>query len=261
MTSRTEASTGDFPEYIKREPYYACRLVRDLFNSGSVQSIGLDAAGLIVHIAHSEDFFHYRGPVEYWNEQLMRLFGWNSPKKLNNARRRACEAGWLFYTRAHDRAVGRYFTTNPLSEPAPEHGSLSHMGTQNSDSLSHMGTQNSDSLSRMGTQRGRKAENKRPTKGTESGKPSTLPLEPIPKPVPIHAVSVSAKPVYCDAFEEFWLSYPKNRSGRRNGKRGAFTLWKAIPEADREDFCCGRQATTPKIVRILEPTFATPNAF
>jgi len=100
-------------EYPKRDSHHAHRITRLLFKSCACQEIGAHAALLVIHIAHTEDAVRYQYPVRFWNGQLMALFGWNSPKQLTEARRRAIEAGWLHYEREGNRQVGRYWTLIP----------------------------------------------------------------------------------------------------------------------------------------------------
>lgn len=99
--------------YPSREPFYAHRFTRLLFKSCAAQSMGQDAVLLAIHVAHTEDAARYQGPVRFWNSQLNEVLGFRSPKSLNNARRKAVEAGWLRYERKNDRSDGVYWTTIP----------------------------------------------------------------------------------------------------------------------------------------------------
>jgi hypothetical protein len=164
------------PEYPKREPFHAHKLTRLLFKSCAIQDIGHNAALLIVHIAHTEDAARYQYPVRFWNGQLMNVMGWHSPKQLTDARRKAVEAGWLYYERDHDRAVGRYWTLIPPTVTAfndepiePSFISVSGNGIH-SDSGTGNG-KHSDNGTHCGIQSGTGS-------GIQSGKPS------IPDPVP-----------------------------------------------------------------------------
>jgi hypothetical protein len=99
--------------YPKRDQYYAHRLTRLLFKSCACQEIGHQAVCLLCHIAHTEDAARYQGPVTFWNDQLMATLGFKHRKDLNKARNLAIRFGWLHYDRAHDRAVGYYWTDIP----------------------------------------------------------------------------------------------------------------------------------------------------
>ncbi len=99
--------------YPNREPFYSHKITRLLFKSCAAQSLGQDAVLLIIHIAHTEDAAKYQGPVRFWNSQLNEVLGFRSPKSLNNARKKAEDAGWLIYDRKNDRTDGMYWTTIP----------------------------------------------------------------------------------------------------------------------------------------------------
>ena len=147
--------------YPKRSPCYAHKLTRLIFKSCASQTIGHQAALLVIHIAHTEDAARYQGPVRFWNSQLSETLGFKSPKQLNSARNAAIEAGWLHYDREHARAVGYYRTEIPASvakfDDLPIEDSLSEYGKQEAGSLSDNGT----------------------GRGIGSGKPSY----PIPNPI------------------------------------------------------------------------------
>ncbi len=99
--------------YPRRDSHFAHRFVRVLQKSCAAQDIGRDAVLLLCFISHTEDAARYSGPVRFWNSQLEETMGFTTPKQLNNARHRACEAGWLNYERRGTRAVGEYFVTIP----------------------------------------------------------------------------------------------------------------------------------------------------
>ena len=160
-----EANTNE-GNYPQREKFFACSIVRDLFDSGAAQEIGHHAVCLVILVAHKEDLFHYRGAVNFWNSQLMTSLGFTSPKQLNSARKKAVDAGWLHYERGNKRSVGVYWVCNPFR---------SSVGTNRG--------KNSDStLSPCGT-----------NPGTNPGKPPTP--KPIPKPNPTQTCLLpSARP-------------------------------------------------------------------
>ena len=103
--------------YPKRKAFYAVSLGRALLDSGDVADIGDKAALLILYVALKEDQFHYRGWVNFWNEQLQELLGVKSRDKFIQIRKRAIEAGWLLYERENDRRPGYYMTQNPCDAP------------------------------------------------------------------------------------------------------------------------------------------------
>ena len=178
----------DSPSYPRRDPFFAHRVTRLLFKSCAAQSLGHHAICLIIHIAHTEDAARYQGAVTFWNGQLMEVLGFTSPKQLNEARKIACEAGWLHYERDGDRAVGNYwclvpecvgqFDDAPIEEPRPisprkaEQASPEIHSDSRSDSRSENGM-----LSEFGTQNGTRS-------GMHCGTQSGKPLIPIPSPIP-----------------------------------------------------------------------------
>ena len=101
--------------YPKRQPYFAHRYCRLLTKTCSAQEIGHVAFALCVTIAHLEDAKRYRGPVTFYNEQLMPLIGVMKWESLDRARRRADDAGWLHYEAGNrgQRLPGRYWVTIP----------------------------------------------------------------------------------------------------------------------------------------------------
>jgi hypothetical protein len=149
---------------MKREAFFAIKLIRILFESGQNLAIGNHAVLLVQFVAITEDRIRYKEPARFWNSELHRVLGFTSPKMLNDARNRAVMAGWLHYDRKDDRSIGEYRTDIPVhlrdrheteasssippeeQEPEQESGLCSSSGTGS---------------------------------GTGSGKPS----KPIPKPI------------------------------------------------------------------------------
>jgi hypothetical protein len=149
---------------MKREAYFANKVIRLLFVSGQNLAIGNHAVQLVVFVAITEDAIRYKEPARFWNEQLYHVLGLRSPKQLSNARNRAMMAGWLHYDRKNARSIGEYRTEIPVHlrdqhEPKPS-GSVPPEENE---------AENESGLcSSSGT-----------GSGTGSGKPS----EPIPKPI------------------------------------------------------------------------------
>lgn len=179
------------PPYPQREKYYAHKLTRLLFKSCAAQSIGQDAVLLIVHIAHTEDAARYSGPVRFWNSQLNETLGFRSPKKLNNARRKAMEAGWLAYDRKNDRADGKYFTLIPPSvlgfddcviEPVPSTESIPSTEQKQDRTEPIPRTESVPYSEQKAEQEGYALRN---GKVTESG----MPPIPVPNPIPHQSIN------------------------------------------------------------------------
>ncbi len=100
-------------EYPSREPFFAHKAIRLMIRVCAAQDIGSDAFALVTVIAHTEDAKRYTGPVTWWNDQLRPVLGFSSWGKLDRARKRAVEAGWLYYQPGGHGKVGEYWVTIP----------------------------------------------------------------------------------------------------------------------------------------------------
>jgi hypothetical protein len=99
--------------YPVRLRFFAHRFSRLVFKSCAILDIGPYAALLILHIVHTEDAARYRGPVRFWNSQLLETLGLSSERALRDARDKAVKFGWLHYERESNRKVARYWVTIP----------------------------------------------------------------------------------------------------------------------------------------------------
>lgn len=153
-------------EYPQRDPYFAHRFVRMLQKSCAAMEIGQPACLLLCYIAHTEDAVRYRGPVKFWNEQLMTTMGFKSPKQLNDCRQKAVNAGWLVYERPGHRQVGKYWVTIPPEFEGVDDSVIEPIHSE-------YGTNTGTKTERIG-------DGSRNESVTESGKPSI----PIPEPIP-----------------------------------------------------------------------------
>jgi hypothetical protein len=75
--------------------------------------IGGDACWLLTFVAHTEDARHYRGPVTFFNEQLLPILGGKSVDTLDRVRRRCIAAGWLHYEPGRKGRPGTYWVLIP----------------------------------------------------------------------------------------------------------------------------------------------------
>jgi hypothetical protein len=172
-----QTAPGGFKmNYPKREPFFAHKFVRLLTKSCAAQDIGLNAFSLLCVIAHQEDSARYSGPVRFWNEQLMNVLGFKSPKQLNDCRSKAIQFGWLSYERSGNREVGRYAVTIPESFEGLEDTQIEDNRSLNHSSIH---AENGMSKERIAERLGDESRNE---SVTESGKPS-IP-NPIPNPNP-----------------------------------------------------------------------------
>src|SRR5690606_34603598 len=102
-------------EYPKREQFFAQRFIRLLSKTCAAQEIGVDAVWLLTVIASQEDAARYKRAVTFYNDQLRSICGFGTWRRLDNARKRAMESGWLHYEPcdAGKRRAGRYWVSIP----------------------------------------------------------------------------------------------------------------------------------------------------
>jgi hypothetical protein len=105
-------------------------LNRALTRSEAAREIGLEAMLLILGIAMEEDSQQYRVPATFFILELQRMLGIRSRARLERARQKAIDSGWLIFLPGPlgDLAAGRYWTAIPdrlnLSEGLPQDASL-----------------------------------------------------------------------------------------------------------------------------------------
>jgi len=99
--------------YPKRSSHFAHKAIRLLGKTCAAQDIGPEACWLVTVIAHTEDAKRYRGPVTFYNEQLLPLCGFGGKSRLVRARGKAVTAGWLHYESGGKGVPGRYWTLVP----------------------------------------------------------------------------------------------------------------------------------------------------
>jgi hypothetical protein len=88
-----------------------------MFKTCAANTIGIDAVALVACVAMVEDAKHYSGAVSFHNGQLQPLLGIRKWERLDGARRRAVEAGWLRYIAPASgvRAPGVYWSMIPTN--------------------------------------------------------------------------------------------------------------------------------------------------
>lgn len=196
-------------DYPPRCSFFAHKFVRLLTKSCAAQDIGLNAFALLCVIAHQEDSARYTGPVRFWNEQLMNVLGFKSPKQLNECRARAMEFGWLQYERSGNREVGRYAVAIPKafeglddSQIEPNHSVIHSESGMNKERIAE----------RLGDE-------SRNESVTESGKPS------VPSPVPVPSIYTPGPDIIVpeklntEQFREVawrWIDYTRRGTNEAN---------------------------------------------
>jgi hypothetical protein len=172
--------------YPKRIKYFAHKYVRILQKSCAAMDIGQAACLLCTYIAHTEDAARYSGPVRYWNEQLMNVMGFTSPKQLVSARNKAIEYGWLHYERDKNRTVGKYWVLIPEDLSGHDDGMIED--DEETIDRSNYTSNQVENGTNCGMNSKRKAEREgdelRNEKVTESGKHSNPYPYPNPNPSP-----------------------------------------------------------------------------
>ena len=85
----TDARSGTMPTYPRNRPkFFAYRYTRLLVKTCAMQEIGHIAFALCVAIVHTEDAKRYKGPVTFFNGQLMPIIGVRRWESLDAARDR-----------------------------------------------------------------------------------------------------------------------------------------------------------------------------
>jgi hypothetical protein len=200
--------------YPKREPFFAHKFVRLLTKSCAAQDIGLNAFALLCVIAHQEDSARYSGPVRFWNEQLMNVLGFKSPKQLNDCRAKAIQFGWLRYERSGNREVGRYAVVIPDAFEGLDDSQIESNHSVNHSTIHSESGMNKERITE------RLGDGSRNESVTESGKPSV----PIPSPIPVLYTPgpdvVIPERINTEQFREAigrWVTYTRS-SAKLNGK-------------------------------------------
>lgn len=210
-------------DYPKREPFFAHKTVRLMHKAAVPAVIGIDAFSLVVIVLHTEDAARYRGPVAFWNSVLIETLGFGKWDRLNKARKRAADAGWLKYSGDGKRQPGMYFVTVPdgydmvTDEPIepvlyPENGYND------------------------GYKAGYKAGYDRGMIEGQSGvQPRDdvgEPFSPVPSPNPKPKKTRKKKPVALDDpfFEEFWNAYPRKVARGKAREAWGTAIEKADPQ-------------------------------
>lgn len=101
------------PKYPKRPKNFAYKFCRLMAKTTLANELGTDACWLLTVIVMTEDARHYRGPVNFWNHQLMGVAGIGSAPALIRVRTRCVEAGWLTYTPGGNRRPATYHVVIP----------------------------------------------------------------------------------------------------------------------------------------------------
>ncbi len=103
-------------QYPKDRPsFFAQKFIRTMVKCVIATTLGPEAFTLLTVIATCEDAKRYRGPVTYYNGQLMPLLGVKTWNRLERIRKACLDTGWLIYIapKRGDRAPGLYWVVIP----------------------------------------------------------------------------------------------------------------------------------------------------
>jgi hypothetical protein len=101
-------------DYPKRDKFFAHKAFRKMHKSSAAADMGRDAFCLVAVVLHTEDAARYRGPVRFFNSQLMETLGFAKWETFDKARKRAIDSQWLQYRGCGKRTAGLYWVTVPV---------------------------------------------------------------------------------------------------------------------------------------------------
>jgi len=171
MIMLTDSPPSSTPTYPRRDQHFAHRYCRLLTKTCAAQDIGPDGCWLLSVIAMLEDTKRYSSPVTFYNAQLMMVAGFTREHTLIAVRKRAIDAGWLYYRGGTKRNPGVYWVTIPDRYADTPDGPCDENTPQYSD----------ESVSESVRESVGKASVNEQGKRRESVSPSTL--YPIPNPI------------------------------------------------------------------------------
>lgn len=100
-------------DYPQKGSHYAHKTFRLMHKAMVAAEHGRDVFCLLSVILHTEDAARYRGPVSYYNTQLMETLGFKKWEQFDAVRAKAIASGWLQYEGCGKRTPGKYFVTIP----------------------------------------------------------------------------------------------------------------------------------------------------
>lgn len=244
------------PEYPNRGmKFHAIKLTRALNKRCVANTIGVDACWLITTIALTEDAKRYSGPVTFWTGQILPATGFQSWDRLNRARKKAVEGGWLFYRSGGKSKAASYWTKYPDGDIS--HGELSLADEETSDAPTHVTSGQSGSYPRY-------ADRNSNQNLIETGSKLKTSI-PNPNPVPeeervrgTRATSAATRLKYPKHFEAVWGAYP---TLRRRDKKGTFAAYEDAIEgqADAKGGTAEAQTFLLKQVQLFTDSFEGQN--
>ncbi|MCP4571448.1 MAG: hypothetical protein GY838_03780 [bacterium] len=190
------------PDYPtdRKNSHFAHKLVRRMIKTCAAQQIGAQGFALVTAIAMTEDAKRYSAPVTFYNGQLLPLVGVRKWDGLNEARRRAVEAGWLHYESMGTRRAGVYWATIP-----PEYADLDDSPVD--ETIPATGDNPDETIPATGGKVGDNQGIKGGTIRVQRG--GTIIPNPNPTPSPTHKRAPrKPKPTKAD-FDAWYAAYPR----------------------------------------------------
>lgn len=96
-----------------RPRFFALHFLRRISKVCLANEIGVDACWLLTVIVNTQDARGYRGPVTFFNGQLMAMLGVKSQEALAKIRDKAVKSGWLSYIPGGKGIAGMYWVEVP----------------------------------------------------------------------------------------------------------------------------------------------------
>ena len=164
---------SSYPSAERQGKYFSHRFCRLLTKTATAQELGPEACWLLAVIVHQEDAIRYSRAITFWNDQLLPLCGFGSRKRLESARSKAVDAGWLHYEAGSKSKIGRYWVTIPEAFTEIDDSPIDEGGYFEGRN----GTANG-----LRDETERKAPGQKHQGGTATAHHSTLPLNPKESP-------------------------------------------------------------------------------
>ncbi len=246
-----------------RPNYFAHKFVRILMRTCAAMEIGTDGFCLLTIVAHTEDAAHYSGPVRFWNDQLISVTGLNTWNRLDRARSKAVDAGWLHYEPGGKGKVGRYWVTipgqyeglpdNSIAEDDPV---ILHAGIDTT--VEQTVGESGDPLRQCGKKPERTGGQPLIEPGDNRGTTvdHSIPV-PNPNPNPKNRARSIDADVDADPFDAFW-AVAHRRVGRKVAKAKFQAAVREIRADKRRDL--DGQTPTEFLIERMRTFAASPNA-
>lgn len=213
-------------DYPERGSHFAHKAFRLMHKASVPAEIGRDAFCLVAVILHTEDAARYRGPVKFFNSQLMETLGFAKWESFDRARRKAIESGWLRYEGCGKRSAGRYCVTIPTGYERIDDEPMENPDSRlpPADGYNEGYKQGYNEGYKQGVKEGIDGGIKRGQRGVQTGDKGGEPPIPAPSPNPNpESEAVSSFSEKLDHSVKTWIAY-KAENGKRYKPTGMKSL-------------------------------------